>query len=379
MMYLGVVLQLTVLFFAPYACRRFSASTRYGDFLSPVVLCYALGMLIKNLQLFPLNGAICTAFSQGSILLALPLLLFSTDLRFAGRHARPFILSFILSVVASFISLGVLAYFFQPHLPNVWQAAGMLAGVYIGGTANMQAIGIALQASESSFVMLNAADILVGGSYLLLLTSVVHGLLRFVLKDFTDQDPNHPEQEAQSEAKSNSITQILQQLLSSIAIGGSAAGLTYLIFGNLNSTSFLILTLTTLSIVAARSPWIKKLGDTFHTGEYLLLIFCISLGMLADLGEIAGKGGVILLFSALTMYASIFIHLGLARLFGIDRDTFLITSTATIFGPPFIAQVASAMKNPKVIFPGIATALLGIAIGNYAGIGLAYFLRWFLG
>lgn len=243
----------------------------------------------------------------------------------------------------------------------------------------MQAIGIALQASESSFVMLNASDILIGGSYLLLLTSVVHGLLRFVLKDFADQDPIHPEQEAQSGAEKNSIPQTLLQLLSSIAISGSAAGITYLIFGNLNATSFLILTLTTLSIVAARSPWIKKLGDTFQTGEYLLLIFCISLGMLADLSEIAGKGGVILLFSALTMYASIFIHLGLARLFGIDRDTFLITSTATIFGPPFIAQVASAMKNPKVIFPGIATALLGIAIGNYTGIGLAYFLRWFLG
>jgi uncharacterized membrane protein len=376
-MYWSIALQLLILFFAPYASRRLSNSTRYGDLFSPVVLCYGLGIVIKNFHFFPINAAICTAFSQGSILLALPLLLFSTDLGFVGGHAKPFLFSFVLSVVASLVSLTLIAYFFQHSLPNVWQAAGMLAGVYIGGTANMQAIGIALQASQSSFVMLNAVDIVIGGSYLLVLTSVAHGLLRFVLPDFLEEGKNQgPTLETENDK--NSWMQIGLQLLSSIAISGTAAGLTFLLFGNLNSTSFLILTLTSLSILATRTPWLKKLSDAFHTGEYLLLIFCISLGLLADLNEIAGKGGVILLFSAITMYSSIFLHLGLARLFGIDRDTFLITSTATIFGPPFIAQVASAIKNQKVIFPGIAVALLGIAIGNYAGIGLAYFLKWFL-
>jgi len=65
----------------------------------------------------------------------------------------------------------------------------------------------------------------------------------------------------------------------------------------------------------------------------------------------------------------------LAALFRIDRDTFLFTSVAALYGPPFIGQMASITNNRQLIFSGIAMGLLGYAIGNYLGIGWAYLLQ----
>ena len=60
----------------------------------------------------------------------------------------------------------------------------------------------------------------------------------------------------------------------------------------------------------------------------------------------------------------------------IDRDTVLITSTASIFGPAFVGQIAQVLGNRHIVFGGMATGLVGYAIGNYLGIGVAYLVNF---
>jgi uncharacterized membrane protein len=74
------------------------------------------------------------------------------------------------------------------------------------------------------------------------------------------------------------------------------------------------------------------------------------------------------------MYSSIGLHLILSKLFGIDRDTFLISSTAAIYGPPFVTQIATVIKNKYLMMPGILAGLLGYALGNYIGLAVYYLL-----
>jgi uncharacterized membrane protein len=64
----------------------------------------------------------------------------------------------------------------------------------------------------------------------------------------------------------------------------------------------------------------------------------------------------------------------LCRLFRIDTDTFLITSVAAIMSPAFVPMVARSLKNPTVLMSGMATGILGFAIGNYLGIAVALLL-----
>ncbi|MCB0503709.1 MAG: DUF819 family protein, partial [Bacteroidetes bacterium] len=79
--------------------------------------------------------------------------------------------------------------------------------------------------------------------------------------------------------------------------------------------------------------------------------------------------------TTVVMLFTIFFNVLLAYLFKIDADTTLIASTSTIFGPAFIGQVAMSMKNKEIIFSGMIASMLGIAISNFTGLGLAYLLK----
>jgi uncharacterized membrane protein len=71
------------------------------------------------------------------------------------------------------------------------------------------------------------------------------------------------------------------------------------------------------------------------------------------------------------------LHILLSRLFRVNADDYLITTTAFIYSPPFVPVVAAALKNKEVIITGITVGIIGYIIGNYLGVGLGYFLKGF--
>ena len=95
-----IVLQVAVLLGFPFLSRRLGRRGWLPDWLSPVVLCYAVGILLKNTAIFPLNDALSTTATEASILLAIPLLLYATDLKRWLSHANKSLLSFGLCVVS---------------------------------------------------------------------------------------------------------------------------------------------------------------------------------------------------------------------------------------------------------------------------------------
>jgi uncharacterized membrane protein len=110
----------------------------------------------------------------------------------------------------------------------------------------------------------------------------------------------------------------------------------------------------------------------------LLLMFCIAIGMMADIREIFHSGGMLVAFSATVMLSAVFLQVVFCRIFNIDRDTMIITATAGFYGPPFIGQIAAVIKNRSLVFSGIATGLVGLAIANFIGVAAAHLLHvWF--
>jgi len=69
----------------------------------------------------------------------------------------------------------------------------------------------------------------------------------------------------------------------------------------------------------------------------------------------------------------------LCKLFKVDTDTFLITSSAAIMSVPFIPVIAGALKNREILLPGFAAAIIGYAVGNYLGILVTNVSRWLIG
>lgn len=367
--------QILIICFVPALLIRILKGTKIGTVLSPVVMSYIVGILVAMWSIVPLDPAISKSFSEISIMIAIPLLLFSAEIRAWVKHAGSTVLSFILAIVAALLSSTFFAFLFRDKIEEVWNQSGMLVGVFTGGTANMQAVGLGLGVSEETFVVLNAAEILWGGVYLLFLTSVAHKVFGAFLPQYVYHNRESKEVLASDGLNLKSIG---QALLLSLGTVGITAGSSFLIFGDLSKTTYIILVLTTLSVIASFYRPIRKLEGAFEAGDYLLLVFCVAIGMRSDFLELLNTGGNVILFTGGCLFFTILIHLGLSRLFKIDRDTTLITSTAAIYGPAFIGQMASVMKNREIVFAGMATGLVGYAVGNYLGISLSYLLEAWL-
>jgi uncharacterized membrane protein len=56
-----------------------------------------------------------------------------------------------------------------------------------------------------------------------------------------------------------------------------------------------------------------------------------------------------------------------------------VVSQAAIGGPSTAMATAIARGWPALLLPGVAVGLLGYALGNYAGFGIAYLVRALLG
>lgn len=368
--------QILIIFLGPLILLKFFKDSKLGKVLSPVVLSYALGISMATFHLIPLNFEISKSVSELSIMLAIPLLLFSANIVAWFRHAKSTVLSFFFAIVAAVLSCVILGFLFNSRIEHIADFSGMLTGVYTGGTANMQAVGIAIKTPENSFALINSLEIICGGLYLLFLTSFAPSIFGKLL-------PKYKASGAENDIEEQIITlkhwkYILTAVGLSIAILGLTMGAAYLLYGGLTNTTFIILVLTTLSVIASFSPKIRGLTGSFEAGDYLLLVFCVAVGMRSDFGDIWDQGSILMVYTALTWIVAVLIHLGLSMLAKIDRDTTLITSTAALYGPAFIGQIASVLKNREVVFAGIATGLIGYAVGNYLGIGVYYFLEAWL-
>ena len=140
----------------------------------------------------------------------------------------------------------------------------------------------------------------------------------------------------------------------------------------------IILSITTLGIVASFIKKINRIEKTFQLGMYLIVVFSLVIASMADLRIMFNIGMFnLILFITWCYFGSMILHLILAKIFRVDADNFLITATAFVFSPPFVPMVANALKNKDVIVTGITGGVIGYLLGNYFGTTLAYFLRGF--
>ncbi len=366
--------QIFIIVFIPYLWMRLTKRWGVEQWLSPVVLAYATGIILANVPILPLSKAVSEGFVSGTVLLAIPLLLFATDLKGWVRYARSSVLSFVLCVISGMLVSALVGWWFRDQLTDAWRLSGMLVGIYTGGTANVNAIGLAVGADSELLVLISAADIFCGGIYLVFLTSVAKRLFSRFLPPFQADTYSSVEQ-TQVEKEAFRWSFILKPVGLTILIIAASLGLCQLLTGELKALGLIILALTTLSIVASLYKSVRDLPYTFEMGEYLLLMFCVAIGMEADFGQLMHAGGEVILFTSCVLLGTVMLHLLLARLFRIDVDTVIITSTAALYSPVFVGQIASAIRNRSLIFSGMATGLVGFALGNYLGIFIAFLVK----
>jgi len=405
--------------------------TRKSSFfkkLGAIVLAYALGILLGNVGIMPrgseafhdilisshkdfipkseigelvaegtLSGRDIIANNvltiQQSVLtviipLAIPLLLFSLNIRRWLRYAGKGFLSMVLALISVVVIVVSGFYIFRDSVTECSKIAGLLVGVYTGGTPNMAALSLALDVDPTSFIVATTYDMMVGAITLLFFLTVGPAFFRWLLPAFKHHDGDSLDaekvgQEVSGEFddfsdmfKKGTLVPLLGAMGVAIIIFALGAGVSMLL-PTVPAMVSVILTITTLGIAASFISWINRIKKTFQLGMYLIIAFSLIVASMSDLSVMLQvKYLNLFLYVTWAYFGSLFLHLLLSWIFRVDADDYLITTTGLIYSPPFVPAVAAALKNKDVILTGLATGIIGYVLGNYLGVAIGMWLGY---
>lgn len=319
--------------------------------------------------------------------LAIPMLLFSLDLKRWLKLARGALFSLLLGLVSLMAVIFLGYYLLGNKFEESWKVAGMLVGAYSGGSPNLAAIGTALNVSPNTFVLTNTYDMMIGAIILFFLMTFAQQTFNMFLPKFYDKHKELTTDNVSVEYQGadiddytgifrwNTLKQVLMALGLAVIILALAGAMTMLVPQKAQDAAAII-TVTTLGLIASNIDPINKLKKSFQAGMYLVIIFSLVIASLGNLREMFRIEYLnLFLFVAMAVIGSIIIHAALSWIFRIDADTLIITIAGLTYSPPFVPVVAGSIRNKDVIITGLTTGIIGYAIGNYLGISIGYMLK----
>ncbi len=332
-------------------------------------------------QIASLQDSLMTA----TILVAIPLLLFSLDIKKWLKLAKGAVLSMVLAIFSLLVVIFTGFYFWGSDIDESYKVAGMLVGVYTGGTPNLAAIGTALNVSPNVFLLTHTYDLIVGSVCLLFLMTIAQRVFHIFLPKFQVvykaenkmQLPGEPNEIENFDPlfKRNLVPDLLKALGISVLIVAIGGGLSMLV-PKPADTIVAILTITTLGLAASLIKPVNRLRNSFQSGMYLIIAFSMAVSSMADLSNMFQIEFLqLFLYVFYVVFGSIALHVALAAIFKLDADTTIISITALTYSPPFVPTVAGALKNKEIIISGLTIGILGYAFGTYLGIIVAAILQ----
>ena len=368
------------------AFKRWTIVQKIGT----VVLAYAVGIIASLCGVFHFaDPAIGATFSklQSTIMnvavpLAIPLMLFNCDFKLWTKSLPKTAWALVTGIVAVIIA-SISGYFiFRNSVPEIAKVTGMMAGIYTGGTMNFNALGAALNVDRSVMAIVLAFQMVITTPYIFFLLGGGYKIFRKLLpyKDITHKGRMDEDQVEAADVENyrgmfekKNFIGMMKGLGLSICFLAVGAGLALLITGTLNEL-VVILTITTLSIIASFFKKVRELPKTFELGMFFILIFSVIVASMFDINSVNGGSLYIGGFVLWIIGISVGLHLLLCRIAKVSGDLFCVCQVGLLCSPPFVPPIAGAMKNKKVLISGIVVGLVGYAIGTYLGALLAWVL-----
>ena len=351
-----------------------------------IILAYVIGCVLGLTGLIPDTPEvhkIQTDIATYTIPFAIPLLLFSSDIKSWTRLAPSFIKSTLLGIAGCCLAITIGFLICRDEDSETFAyIGGMLTGLYTGGNANLASIKVALGVDDTTYIITSAYSTLLSAVYLFFVIIFGKRTLRLIMPDFphdklrTDNSvtiKNYDNELFYGLFRKSNLRNLTQSLILTAIIIAAGAGIAMLCPKGMFQTIF-ILSLSTLAIIASTSRRVRNIERTFEAGTYLILVFSIAVASQVTTGTLSNIDPRIFLFISIATLGSLVMHVLLSALFRIDTDTTLASSISLICSPPFVPVVAGAVKNKAIIGPGIAVGLFGYAVGTYVGFLLARLL-----
>lgn len=315
--------------------------------------------------------------------LAIPLLMFSTDLGQVRRLTGKVLVSFTLLMISVVAVVLLVGRSYGASFSWGRELAAMAAGMYTGGSPNFNAIGVILGVPGDIIAMGNLSDMIVGSVFYVFILTLAKPLLgRFLDRKARSGDYMNPDEDVENVDAlrwSGFTRPLLRNLLLSfgcVVVGAVIGVVMWLVKGGAITDHLVppvMIAGTVLGLTLSFVPKVRQVPENTLAGHYLILVFSFALASSLDLTMLgSGLWKIVGLLGGLTV--CIFtLHALLSRFFRIDADCTIVTMTAGIYGPAFIPAVTGQLKNDKLTAPGLICGALGYAAGTFLGSGL-YFL-----
>jgi uncharacterized membrane protein len=136
-----------------------------------------------------------------------------------------------------------------------------------------------------------------------------------------------------------------------------------------------ILILTTLALLAAQVKAVRNLHGAGVLGNFAFYLFFAAIGAQMDIAKAVKMAPVLFGYVVIIICVQILVVLLAGRVLRMDLRMLAVASLAAKAGPSTVAAYTSTKNWNELALPGIAAALLGYAVGNYAGFAGAHLLR----
>ena len=347
--------------------------------LSAALLALLGGLLLSNTGVLPFASPAYGFINEYFILMAIPLLLFKSDLRVILAQGGRTLVAF--TVAAAGIVAGAVLAFFLIEVPESAKYAGMLVGGYTGGGLNFVAVSQAVGMDDPGLATAAlAAESLAGIAYLFVLAVLptVAAIRRwFPLRGPESERPGDVaavEVDASRETHPGSSPGASWPFHTAAGIALSllicAAGVWLATV--LGEPRYSILAVTALAVVVANlfPRAMARLKGDQELGMLLLYVFFVVYAAGADVRSLLGAAAVMLTYACLVIVMQVVFSAVGARIFRFSYAEILTASNACVLGPPTAAALAAGRGWHGLVTPGLLTGVFGYVVGNFLGVSV---------
>lgn len=359
---------------------------KWGAKISSVLIALIGALILVNLQIIPTTSPVFTAIGEYILPLAIPLLLFQSNLRKIIRESGRLFIIFHVAAITSIIGGIICGFLFRGSLAD--QTAGYVAvevGADIGGSVNLVAMANAYQVDES---IMNAS-LIIGNLIIIIWTAAIIAMpnMRFFRKHFkhehilaleSTQANNDGQTQAAKFWKRNEISLLdiakclavtfailaVTQIICNFVNNSNAPEIVKMLFGSI----YLVMTTITIFLATAFPRFFENIHGATELGTIMITMWFVQIGAAARLSEILLLAPVVLAFKLLMSIINIGGTLIVGKVFKWNIEECFTASNASLGGPTTAAAYVISKGWSSLIAPATLVGLYGYIIGNYAAV-----------
>ena len=354
-------------------------------YVGPALTVIILGMILVNLHIVPGAQDVYGVVITYCVPMSISIYLLNVNLKELAKLSGKALAALLSAVFSVCLMATLFGAVFGRKMFEGWKIAGMFVGTYTGGSGNLTAIAVGLDAANDTIAAANAADYVIGMPTLFLMFAApaLFQNVKFLKKvwpyELEEKDRvgegDHPVLMGDEKW---SIKDIAWLLAISVLIVTVATKLSAFLPSDFASAGRVLL-ISTFSIIAAQIPFVSRLRGNINLGLFFGLMYLAIIGFSVDLASFFSSTMIITVFCFCVIIGSILLHLLISRLCKVPYEYVILGITGAIADGTTASLVASSAKWNRLISVGLLMGVVGGVCGNYLGILVAYVIRAIIG